>query len=65
MPRLGINIPQTLLDSIDSYAKADGYTRSEFIRHALRLLIEQKGHNDFQNYKQTQDNGLETTVASF
>ena len=39
MPRIGITIPIKLLSSIDATALAFGYSRSEFVRHALRKII--------------------------
>ena len=42
MARIGITIPQNLLIQINYYSQAYGYTRSEFLRHAVRELIKQK-----------------------
>lgn len=39
MKRVLISIPLELLAQIDQYCKDNQYTRSELIRHVLRLLI--------------------------
>jgi metal-responsive CopG/Arc/MetJ family transcriptional regulator len=46
MPRIGIVIPNKLLNLVDYHSKINGYSRSEFIRHALREIIEKKGENE-------------------
>lgn len=53
MARIGIVIPEKLLLSIDHHSQASGYSRSEFIRYAIRQVIEKKGTNEFpkQVYK--------------
>lgn len=41
-----ISLPTDLLAEIDKYAKAHNYNRSEFIRFAIRRVIEQNKKDD-------------------
>ena len=40
MTRILLSLPDPLLNDINSYCKTFHYNRSEFMRHAARLLIE-------------------------
>ena len=54
MARIGIVIPEKLLLSIDYHSQVSGYSRSEFIRYAIRQVIEKKGIDELpKNLQQT------------
>lgn len=42
---IGIRLPRTEREAIDAYARAHDLTRSQVVRRAIRLLLNQsKGH---------------------
>ena len=48
MPKVGIFIPQQLLNTIDVYSYKNGYSRSELVRYALREIIKRKDEDEIQ-----------------
>jgi metal-responsive CopG/Arc/MetJ family transcriptional regulator len=40
MTRILLSLPDSLLQDINTYCKTHHYNRSEFMRHAARLLVE-------------------------
>ena len=50
MTRILLSLPDTLLHDINDYCKTHHYNRSEFIRHAARLLVEK---TDVKSYVQS------------
>jgi len=42
MKRILISLPSPLLLQIDKYCKDNQYNRSEFVRYAIRLLVNNK-----------------------
>lgn len=56
MSRIIISLPDELLNELDKYAKFHLYNRSECVRHAIRLLIE----NQEERYEYNEFDGEET-----
>lgn len=56
MVRILLSLPDSLLLDINHYCKTHHYNRSEFIRHAARLLVEKPIEKSYAQFPTSQVN---------